>query len=344
MPSFKTPAFYLSHDGRQVLSGDFAITMPVSELKYSLGSSDFELLPEIEIRGDITPSRMSFDGRSLLDMAYDGISTQFGTLSWGAFRETRMLVLELGDPDRGGEAGAVLMPLQGDVLPDLGQGGAPLLAEFLSILNYEIDGTIRNDPMAAGRMIPVERFFTDETSGPLKQGNEGDNRISGSAKEDLLVGQGGNDQLRGKGGDDTLMAGKGDDRVWGGGGHDVLTGFDGDDRLWGQKGMDLLMGGNGADMLRGGRGHDFLEGGAGADDFHFSRGDGFDMVFDFGWGRDKLVLDDALWRGDLSARQVVQRFADLEEDGVMLDFGRKGAILLDGFHDIDALARMIEIA
>ncbi|UVF20682.1 M10 family metallopeptidase C-terminal domain-containing protein [Microvirga terrae] len=56
---------------------------------------------------------------------------------------------------------------------------------------------------------------------------EGNDRISGNATANMLVGNGGNDELRGKGGNDGLKGGAGNDWMDGGSGADMMDGGDG---------------------------------------------------------------------------------------------------------------------
>lgn len=154
------------------------------------------------------------------------------------------------------------------------------------------------------------------------------------ARADKITGSGGADTLRGFGGGDTML---------GSGGRDTLEGGQGDDALSGGAGNDRLFGQDGADDLTGGAGRDTLTGGAGADDFVFARGMGRDTITDFGDGADDLLLNDDLWSGNLTARQVVNRFATDTGADVVLDFGRAGVITLEGVGSLRGLAGDIEI-
>lgn len=113
-------------------------------------------------------------------------------------------------------------------------------------------------------------------NGLYGEGNELDNRITGSV---------GNDRIDGAGGHDTIQGGDGHDRIWGGLGNDMLRGDAGDDQLWGGKGDDKLQGGTGDDFLFGGDGNDTLEGGSGND------------IMEGGLGKDVFLFR----VGDLSA-------------------------------------------
>lgn len=150
--------------------------------------------------------------------------------------------------------------------------------------------------------------------------------------EDRMNGFGGNDRMFGGGGDDILGGGRGKDRIEGGKGSDTLYG-DGDaDRLWGQGGRDRLVGGTGDDLLDGGRGADRLMGGDGADSFVFAAGYGRDVIADFENDIDGIALDSGLWNNDLTALQVLKRFAIDTGDDVVLAFG-DDTLLVKGVAD-----------
>lgn len=193
-------------------------------------------------------------------------------------------------------------------------------------------------------------------------GNDAANALWGKDGDDILLGEGGKDLLGGGAGDDSAYGGTGNDsilgeagndRLWGGDGNDTLRGDlgndavlgeGGNDRLYGDDGRDRLEGGDGNDTLYGGAGNDRLAGDAGADKFVFNRGFGDDTIGDFNVkAGDKLLLDDALWTGTLSAQKVVATFAKVGADGVEFDFGTNGTITLTGLTSLSGLAAAIEI-
>ena len=220
-----------------------------------------------------------------------------------------------------------------------------------------IDGGAGGDRLRGGS--GADRL--DGGAGPDDvRGNSGDDRLSGGGARDRVKGGSGDDRLAGGAGDDRLVGGKGADTLWGGdaswaestdargsGDRDALRGGAGADRLIGGSGRDDLRGGDGDDDLSGGGGRDRLDGGAGddvlrgghgADVFVFARSFGADRIEDFAasWNRERI---------DLSRVDGVGSFDDLSErhmrahdDGVTIDAGSAGRILLAGVSlgDLDA--------
>lgn len=161
----------------------------------------------------------------------------------------------------------------------------------------------------------------------------------GNGRNNLFRTDAGSDTLRGGGGDDTLLAGAGKDRLLGGAGEDAL---------FGGAGRDILSGGAGDDRLNGGRGNDKLTGNRGADTFDFSGAKiGRDRIKDFDLTEDLLRIDDALWRdmrkGPDTPQEVIDRFASLQGDKVVFDFGGGNRIILDDFENLTDLAGSVEI-
>ncbi|TNC52407.1 flagellar biosynthesis protein FlgM [Rubellimicrobium rubrum] len=124
----------------------------------------------------------------------------------------------------------------------------------------------------------------------------GDDRVGGNAANNLLRGQAGQDSLSGSDGNDVLHGDGGGDRLFGGTGQDRLLGGAGDDRLEGSGGADRLDGGQGADRLWGGSGSDI---------FVLKNGTGHDVIRGFTDNADTLSLDDALWGGGRTVKQVL---------------------------------------
>lgn len=151
-------------------------------------------------------------------------------------------------------------------------------------------------------------IFLDDRFQTVPAGSNGDDRLVGTQRGELLLGRGGHDVLSGRGGHDSLLGqeqndrlfgetgndmldgGAGNDRLFGGNGNDLLMGRAGNDRLAGGSGNDSLVGGAGRDTLVAGQGNDVLTGGAGSDRFVFVALDGVTRIRDFTPGNDVLDL------------------------------------------------------
>ncbi len=119
-------------------------------------------------------------------------------------------------------------------------------------------------------------------------------RLTGNAQNNTLIGGNGNDQLQGLAGNDTLQ---------GGNGNDILTGGTGDDLLWG------------------GNGDDILTGGAGKDKYLFQSSEvfntnlGIDYITDFEAGQDQIVLSKTTFNAVTNTSgQVLTDFAVVAND------------------------------
>lgn len=134
-----------------------------------------------------------------------------------------------------------------------------------------------------------------------------------------------------------LAAGTQIENLYAGDGNDTITGSGGANEIWGARGNDRLLGQGGADVLVGGQGNDLLNGGRGADSFEFSGEFGSDRVADFRDNVDTLVLDEDLWGGGLTVREVIQDFAHDVAAGVRFNFGGGNVILLAGLASADLL-------
>jgi len=200
--------------------------------------------------------------------------------------------------------------------------------------HFDVDGNARNN---------------------LIVGSDGDNTLRGLAGRDTLIGGAGNDLLMGGPGNDLLRGGAGNDVLDGGPGRDTLEGGAGNDLLLGGRGNDLLLGGNGRDTLRGGAGDDTLDGGAGrdvlwggrgADTFVFAGGHDRAVIRDFSLAEgDMLAFGPGLWGQSLTARQVVNRFAEVDDNGhTVFEFRSGDVLVLRNFADLDGLVDAIEIA
>jgi Ca2+-binding RTX toxin-like protein len=149
--------------------------------------------------------------------------------------------------------------------------------------NDTLTGTVGNDVLVGG------------AGADTLSGLGGNDLIQGDAGDDTLDGGDGNDNLKGNAGDDTLHGGANDDALDGGLGDDTLHGGEGNDSLYaaqnvsdGTDARNTLYGGGGNDGLYGGGGADQLFGDAGTDTLY--GGDGADLL-DGGAGTDTLYGD-----------------------------------------------------
>lgn len=161
---------------------------------------------------------------------------------------------------------------------DPGQGGARSVT-----LTYLVSD---------GELSVAQTAHFDVTAGATITGTERDDLLVGTPCSDEIHGGGGNDNIVGRGGSDTILggaghdhivAGSGNDTIFGGAGDDIILGGAGHDLIWGGAGDDRLYGGAGNDTIFGEAGNDFLDGGAGED--MLLGGDGDDVIRD-GAGRD----------------------------------------------------------
>ncbi len=173
-------------------------------------------------------------------------------------------------------------------------------------------------------------------------GNSADNRLQGKSGDDRLIGERGKDKIFGGAGDDVLFGGVGHDRLIGGGGDDEIFGGSGRDYISGGTGSDQLNGRDGRDTLTGGRGDDALTGGRGADVFVFAFGN--DQIADYDVGTDRLSLGGHLFSDTMSAADVVARYAAVESDGVVFDFGGGNSLTLYGLSSLTGIADGLDFA
>ena len=121
-----------------------------------------------------------------------------------------------------------------------------------------------------------------------------------------------------------------------------VFGRDGADVLYGRGGNDYLNGGAGADTLDGGAGNDILRGGTHADTFVFNAGR--DVVEDFRLtDRDRLLLEDGLYGGGLTANEVVSTYASVVGSTVMFDFGNGSIFTMQGVSTLVGLAGAMDL-
>ena len=99
-------------------------------------------------------------------------------------------------------------------------------------------------------------------------GTDGDDRLEGTRRVDIICGLGGDDVIIGKDGDDFIKAGGGSDEIIGGEGADQLRGLAGEDLIRGGPGADRLRGGSDRDVIHCGRGHGDTVEAVGQDTLH----------------------------------------------------------------------------
>lgn len=95
-----------------------------------------------------------------------------------------------------------------------------------------------------------------------------------------------------------------------------------EDTHFGTNGKYGADGGDCNDVLDGRGGGDKRTGCGGKDTLVFSKGGSHDRNTDLGKGSDPVMLDTALRKGDLNAKQVIRQFGEIDEGDVLLDFGR----------------------
>lgn len=110
-----------------------------------------------------------------------------------------------------------------------------------------------------GSILPLLNTPRDIT------GSVRNDRLLGGGDNDTIFGGGGRDTISGGNGDDALLGGVGADRISGGNGDDTLSGQNGDDTLFGNTGNDQVLGQDGNDSIDGGTGRDLIWGGNGND-------------------------------------------------------------------------------
>ncbi|MBR9852436.1 MAG: hypothetical protein ACU0FH_16585 [Heliomarina sp.] len=166
----------------------------------------------------------------------------------------------------------------------------------------------------------------------IVRARNGDDEVNGSSSKDKIFGNKGDDTLSGSAGDDILIGGQGADRLLDEGGADILKGGGGNDEL---------DGGFGDDKIIGGKGDDVLVGGYGNDTFVFKGRFGSDVVIDFDPG------DTAIFAKKFASRfETVEDFLDskasVSENGVIVDLGNKGSVLMSDVTDASSLYENID--
>ncbi len=146
--------------------------------------------------------------------------------------------------------------------------------------------------------------------------------VRGTASADTILADAGGSTVFGFSGRDILVGDAGGDKIYGGAGRDYL---------FGNGGNDSLFGGTGHDILDGGRGADRLYGGSGPDNFVFEVGDGRDHITGFANNVDTLEISAAfLGSRPKTVNMLLSTFASTVAGDVVLDFGARGHLVIDG--------------
>lgn len=124
--------------------------------------------------------------------------------------------------------------------------------------------------------------------------------ISGTLRNDRLVGTNGRDVICGFSGCDTILARSGNDVVYGGFGADTIYLGDGDDVAFGAADADTISGQAGRDRIDGGGGGDTVEAGTGAN--WLSLGSGDDVVLASNGSRDVITGGSGFDRARVDSR------------------------------------------
>ncbi|MEG3861137.1 peptidase C11 clostripain, partial [Microcoleus sp. herbarium12] len=184
----------------------------------------------------------------------------------------------------------------------VGAGIKPISQLVTDNTGAALESKIQSAILPTGLATPVvtgDANFGSVSPGIIKGTNSNDT-LTGSSGNDAIYGLRGNDSLDGALGDDTLFGGKGSDTLLGSRGNDILFGGQGDDTLLGGEGNDILFGGKGDNFLNGGLGNDTLTGGSGVNKFVIATNSGSDVITDFEFGLDVLVLGNGLVSGQLT--------------------------------------------
>jgi Ca2+-binding RTX toxin-like protein len=123
--------------------------------------------------------------------------------------------------------------------------------------SYELIAELCNGLPATIVAGPTDVIISGTAGNDVILGNDLDNRINAGDGDDVVCAGRGNDRVK---------AGSGNDRVFGGMGNDIIKGQAGNDSLDGGAGRDKLFDGDGDDVTRGGRGKDKHIDGPGTDE------------------------------------------------------------------------------
>jgi hypothetical protein len=262
---------------------------------------------------------------------YHSLWTAWAAVSDGPF----MQFGDVGEPSKYGAWG--LFSALGDHNPR---------ADLLTELNAHYaawfgtsESTQSQSPQGASPQGAAVQHAIDQTGGSqyqhgvIKLASHAGETLTGTAKDDFLIGGTGHDILIGGAGNDVIFASAGHDNVQGGDGNDSIVGGAGNDTLYGGAGNDTMEGGVGRDVIFGGAGNDSVHGGYGPD--KMSGGVGVDILYG-GAGNDTLVGDsgnDSVYGGDGNDKIVGGWGADFLYGGAgndTLEAGRGADVITGG--------------
>ncbi|MCT7967606.1 hypothetical protein NG799_14795 [Laspinema sp. D1] len=171
------------------------------------------------------------------------------------------------------------------------------------------------DEASALGLSTVDDRIMGSAGNDIIHGRAGNDLIYGLAGDNIIYGQEGNDGIEGGSGKDIIYGGSGNDHLYGRAGDDIIYGGEDSDRLYGGDGNDVLFGGEGNDRLFGGPGVDTLTGGPGNDSFGIGPGTGgnspteADVMTDFTKGEDIIEFVGALTFERLDIYQGTDAYA-----------------------------------
>jgi Ca2+-binding RTX toxin-like protein len=196
------------------------------------------------------------------------------------------------------------------VIPGNYQQGYVLLTLNGEHASYSYDGTSStisavlvlglggNDQITIDDNIPFQALIDGGKGDDTITTSHGNDVVLGGAGIDTIITADGSDRVDGGAGNDTIDCGDDNDTAVGGKGNDTIHGGNGTDVIIGDAGIDALYGDDGDDALGGGKGNDLIFGGDGADILNADAGidlcyggDGDDLM-DGGAGNDTLFGND----------------------------------------------------
>lgn len=206
-----------------------------------------------------------------IDIYFDHMDGQFGTLGYNAFAEGSAD----GYVNNGDWMGIALDPsdvysqysVNQTTLHEIGHAIGLNHVDHWSVMNPFQHSAASY--ITDGDRAVVQTLYGPSTDRSFLVGSDGDDYlvdthshdlVKGFAGNDTVWGMGGNDLIYGNQGNDNLDGSFGNDTVYGGKDQDVVSGHYGDDVLYGNMGNDTLLSGGGSDTLYGGQGDDILFG------------------------------------------------------------------------------------